>query len=234
MSLMITDPASCDNSRTSSTTSTSAGSISPKRPLSRTHNLTPSRYNTSTSRFYRLSRTLSTSAHTHANSSGVMTRSSLHIAPHHQRLAALRQRRLRSKLERLNQTRNFYSRRHPYEATVSSVVAVDQISFSTATSASTAAAACRRRNNSTVYRPSFKVEKLLNDSRGMKKYLIDYDCLLLLDQQHSCHNKRVGQMSHQPSSFESSQMNNDLLDNDMIDGRLPYSNRCSSGYLSDC
>ena len=32
--------------------------------------------------------------------------------------------------------------------------------------------------NLKLYKPSFKVEKLLNDSRGMKKYLIDYDCLM--------------------------------------------------------
>jgi hypothetical protein len=31
--------------------------------------------------------------------------------------------------------------------------------------------------NNQFYKRSFKVEKLLNDSRGMKKYLIDYDCM---------------------------------------------------------
>lgn len=34
------------------------------------------------------------------------------------------------------------------------------------------------KSNLKLYKPSFKVEKLLNDSRGMKKYLIDYDCLM--------------------------------------------------------
>jgi hypothetical protein len=35
------------------------------------------------------------------------------------------------------------------------------------------------KNNNQFYKRSFKVEKLLNDSRGMKKYLIDYDCMFM-------------------------------------------------------
>jgi hypothetical protein len=43
--------------------------------------------------------------------------------------------------------------------------------------------------NFKLYKPSFKVEKLLNDSRGMKKYFIDYDydCLMTATKQQQSH-----------------------------------------------
>lgn len=116
-------------------------------------------------------------------------------------------RRFRSKLERLNHTRNFYSRRGAHPSSDASPALVRR---HTATTGS-------NHNKSTTYRPSFKVEKLLNDSRGMKKYLIDYDCLF------------------QPIGHKANVKTVDLTgrpDDDVAS--LPGSNRCSSGYLSDC
>lgn len=108
------------------------------------------------------------------------------------RISTLKQRRVRSKLDRTNQAKN--SRRYE-DATPVAVTRRSRIV-----------------NASATYRPSFKVEKLLNDSRGMKKYLIDYDCLF-----------------EQPAA---KQMDLKPVGLDTDEG--VYSNRCSSGYLSDC
>lgn len=120
-----------------------------------------------------------------------------------------KQRRLRTKLERLNHTKNFYSRLNQQ---------------------STMSPNMRRSRTSTssTYRPSFKVEKLLNDSRGMKKYLIDYDCLFDGNvRQHDIASKSVSFSHADDFSVDLKSIHDDFI-------ALPYSNRCSSGYLSDC
>lgn len=121
----------------------------------------------------------------------------------------LKTKRFRSKMERLNHTRNFYSRRN--RTTGGEVVE-----------------ATPRRGVKLGYKPSFKVEKLLNDSRGMKKYLIDYDCLM--HTQLGSGKKLENETLKCASSLSISNGN----DEEKVDMALPYSNRCSSGYLSDC
>lgn len=199
--MIISSPIQNSESVKTHRTSMSAGSISPKR-LSRTlfHlNSTRQHHHHHHHLRYRINKTSSTSM-----SSSLINSQT----PCHHRLLSIRQRRLRSKLERLNQTRNFYSRRtEPSPQTNASLL-------------TTPTTKRNRSNNTTVYRPSFKVEKLLNDSRGMKKYLIDYDCLL----------EQPSLKKQQQSAVVVDQL---MYDFD-IDGRLPYSNRCSSGYLSDC
>lgn len=189
--MIISSPILSSESVKTTRTSMSAGSISPKR-LSRTLFLN------STTRQHHLRYRINKTSSSSMTSSLINSQTS----SHHHRLLSIRQRRLRSKLERLNQTRNFYSRRTTEPSPTSTTMVTSPTK--------------RSRNNTTVYRPSFKVEKLLNDSRGMKKYLIDYDCLLL--EQPSLKKPVVDQLMY---DFD-------------IDGRLPYSNRCSSGYLSDC
>lgn len=49
-------------------------------------------------------------------------------------------------------------------------------------------------SNLKSYKPSFKVEKLLNDSRGMKKYLIDYDCLMTSSKQQQQQYSSIGKV----------------------------------------
>lgn len=124
------------------------------------------------------------------------------------RLFSIRQRRLRSKLDRLNQTENFNLGRLKIKHT-SQKIKTKTFYMS------------NKQNvpDITIYRPSFKVEKLLNDTRGMKKYLIDYDGLF--EQYH----KKDAKILMSFTSFESS----NIETKDFI-----YSHSCSSGYLSEC
>lgn len=213
MSILISKPVN-QIGRSSRTISTSA-CFSPKR-LSRTLLLTPNIESIrDPMRHHKFNRTQATSAVGGLSTTSVIS-SSLVIPSN--RLSTNRQRRLRSKLERLNQTRNFYSRRiHHVKSSNSSFTITRRLgSHNNALS------------SSADYRPSFKVEKLLNDSRGMKKYLIDYDCLV--EQQQYQERLQYSPSAHiRPSSYESS-----LTNDEEISGRMPYSNRCSSGYLSDC
>lgn len=108
-----------------------------------------------------------------------------------------------------------------------------------------------------IYKRSFKIEKLLNDSRGMKKYLLDYDGLFMNNNNQvnlpSCQENIQADYDDQLSvSSASSFVHNDLYHEDLalefdvetlIGLDLPKksssfssnssSNRCSSGYLSD-
>jgi len=54
------------------------------------------------------------------------------------------------------------------------------------------------------YKPSFKVEKLLNDSRGMRKYLLDYDSIMSFSKHQTINNM------HSRSSFSSNWELNDI------------------------
>lgn len=160
--------------------------------------------------------------------------------------AESRSKKLRSRTERLRQARNFYQR---HQRTSSLDVPVNAKNFV-----------------SNKYRPSFKVEKLLNDSRGMKKYLIDYDGLMSHKNQPENKNtislNNLDSLCNESNSFLSSSaesltsndfdLNNDyefscsnlrgaLVFEDSLDDKEislnlnpPSSNRCSSGYLSDC
>lgn len=198
-----------------SRTITTSACFSPKR-LSRTLLLTS---NIVSIRHPKFNRTFATSAVGHISTS-VMS-SSLLVPSHYQRLNPNRQRRLRSKLERVNETRNFYSRRnHHIKSSTSSYTVTRRFGNQ-----------INAMSSSADYRPSFKVEKLLNDSRGMKKYLIDYDCLVEQQQYQEKLKKDLYSPSSQirPSSYDSS-----LINDEEINGRMPYSNRCSSGYISDC
>ncbi|CAF0709034.1 unnamed protein product [Brachionus calyciflorus] len=168
-----------------------------------------------------------------------------------------RTKKLRSRIERLKQTNNFYRRRQR----TSSLSVQNNKSF---------------KNTPEIknfYKPSFKVEKLLNDSRGMKKYLVDYDVLMSQKNQRK-RNKTISLNNLNslcndfteltPSSILTSNANSlssidldcklenensewtdklrgalfyDLSMNDKENSNqlnLPSSNRCSSGYLSDC
>lgn len=137
----------------------------------------------------------------------------------------------RSKLERLNQTRKFYLRRRGGRF-------VNVKAASTTTTTVTRPVASTQ-NTGRIYRPSFKVEKLLNDSRGMKKYLIDYDVLMCpakqpaTDQSYLSSTSLVQQQKSAQKPIAASPI---LFDkqNDQPVEYMPYSNRCSSGYLSDC
>jgi hypothetical protein len=125
-----------------------------------------------------------------------------------------------------------------------------------------AASADARAQNLKLYRPSFKVEKLLNDSRGMKKYLIDYDFLMLSSsqQQYPRITKSKTISLNNLSSYKyddddlvnnidsednifiekcASKQENDCFEMDYFEEdddenvNSIKSNRCSSGYLSD-
>ena len=103
--------------------------------------------------------------------------------------------------------------------------------------------------NNILYRPSFKVEKLLKDSRGMRKYLIDYDILMLQnnknDNQSFLLMERLKAMRNQSENFSSSSSRTTFSDVESLkrlskslaleeSSKRLSSNRCSSGYLSDC
>ena len=89
--------------------------------------------------------------------------------------------------------------------------------------------------NPTTYKPSVKVEKLLNDTRGMRKYLIDYD--FLMSNKANFTNETTKQINDSLlfEKFRSSFLNeNSVLDSSEFMFQQTSSNRCSSGYLSDC
>lgn len=115
---------------------------------------------------------------------------------HLKRRPALKDKRLRAKLQRVKHARHFYQRQRTSSAKLSLIdvshsdsytkrkesceLLSAAPSFTTNLSLSVSESAATANNNTNLksYKPSFKVEKLLNDSRGMKKYLIDYDCLM--------------------------------------------------------
>ncbi|RNA21278.1 hypothetical protein BpHYR1_050114 [Brachionus plicatilis] len=152
-----------------------------------------------------------------------------------------RSKKLRSRTQRLRQTHNFY-RRHQRTSSLNVPVPNGAKNFLTK-----------------KYRPSFKVEKLLNDSRGMKKYLVDYDGLISHKSQRQHHittalnnlNSLLSTSSNSMTSIDldltndnqlwCSELRGPLVFEDSLEekenlfgGNVPSSNRCSSGYLSDC
>jgi hypothetical protein len=94
--------------------------------------------------------------------------------------------------------------------------------------------------NNVNYKPSIKVEKLLNDTRGMRKYLIDYDCLM--SNKTTTTTKTNSEQFNDSLLFEkfrSSFLNEYSVNNNNNNTTAQtYTNRCSSsGYLtsiSDC
>jgi hypothetical protein len=113
-------------------------------------------------------------------------------------------------------------------------------------------------NDTTVYKPSLKVEKLLNETRGVVKYLINYndsnnnnnnnettELIVKMNQNNDGTNVEKKEQNNSPDDsitteddeFNSIGLNFKLpiikADND--DNLVPFilSNRCSSGYLSD-
>jgi hypothetical protein len=60
--------------------------------------------------------------------------------------------------------------------------------------------------NLKLYKPSFKVEKLLNDSRSIKKYLIDYDLIM----KPKCSTKPKTVSLSNLTSFNEFEMNYDI------------------------
>ena len=108
---------------------------------------------------------------------------------------------------------------------------------------------------SAFYKRSCKVEKLLNDSRGMKKYLIDYDDMCELMRSSNNNTTPAAEAILEPESSSSSSSSSSaafsLSENEAELTRLVLgldsiseenkpnsfssasSNRCSSGYLSD-
>ena len=161
--------------------------------------------------------------------------------------------KFRSRIERLRQTKNFYRRQRTSSLNVQSMNQMENVFLQT-------------ENKEKSYKPSFKVEKLLNDSRGMKKYLIDYDFLMSHQRKRkntvSLNNLNSLCNEFDTTSLLSSSTNSmssidlKLNENDewcdklrgplfcdvSIDDKenslqmmnIPSSNRCSSGYLSDC
>jgi len=93
-------------------------------------------------------------------------------------------------------------------------------------------------NNNVNYKPSIKVEKLLNDTRGMRKYLIDYDCLMSTKTTTTTKNSEQFNDSLLFEKFRSSFLNENSVNNNNNTTTQNYTNRCSSsGYLtsiSDC
>ena len=72
-------------------------------------------------------------------------------------------------------------------------------------------------NESRNYKPSYKVEELLNDTRGMKKYLVDYDDILMMS-------------ALLPANATA---NPAMIDDNDDDDNKATSGRSSSGYLSE-
>lgn len=162
--------------------------------------------------------------------------------------------KFRSRIERLRQTKNFYRRQRTSSLNVQTMTQIENVFTQIEND----------NNKVKSYKPSFKVEKLLNDSRGMKKYLIDYDFLMShqrkrkntvsLNNLNSLRNELDTTASLLSSSTNSmSSIDIKLNENDEwcdklrgplfcdIDDKenslqmnIPSSNRCSSGYLSDC
>jgi hypothetical protein len=132
---------------------------------------------------------------------------------HHQSAASLEEssekKRFRTRVQRVKHARKFYQRQrtsstklsidlndkltklHQFASTTTNentetLAAKSAASLVNESTASTCVQAVEvsKNTNLKLYKPSFKVEKLLNDSRGMKKYLIDYDCLMKSNKQH--------------------------------------------------
>lgn len=99
-----------------------------------------------------------------------------------------------------------------------------------------AASADARAQNLKLYRPSFKVEKLLNDSRGMKKYLIDYDFLMLSSsqQQHPRITKSKTISLNNLSSYKFEDDDNDMINNVDSDDNLFIDKCVSKQQENDC
>jgi len=80
-------------------------------------------------------------------------------------------------------------------------------------------------SNLKSYKPSFKVEKLLNDSRGMKKYLIDYDCLMTSSKQQQY--SSIGKVG---KTFSLNNLSNLLVNESNFDSvDLDNENQCYMG-----
>jgi hypothetical protein len=99
-----------------------------------------------------------------------------------------------------------------------------------------AASADARAQNLKLYRPSFKVEKLLNDSRGMKKYLIDYDFLMLSSsqQQQQQQYPRISKSKTISLNNLSSYNYDDLLNNVDIDDNIFIEKSVEFKQENDC
>jgi hypothetical protein len=101
-----------------------------------------------------------------------------------------------------------------------------------------AASADARAQNLKLYRPSFKVEKLLNDSRGMKKYLIDYDFLMLSSSQQQQQYPRITKSKtislNNLSSYKFEDDDNDLINNVDSDDNLFIDKCVSKQQENDC
>lgn len=89
----------------------------------------------------------------------------------------LRHKKFRNRFQRIKETKKFYQRR---QRTISLLNQTEMSKFAQndLTSLNTEVDFETQDQQFRSYKPSFKVEKLLNDTRGMKKYLIDYDCLM--------------------------------------------------------
>lgn len=167
----------------------------------------------------------------------------------------IKTKKFRTRFERIKQTKKFYQRRQrtcslssQCNQADSTQILLNLIQYQSRTN----------KLSSSSYKPSFKVEKLLNDSRGMKKYLIDYDCLMSHQKKTiSLSNLNSFKLSYdnvnQESMASSLETNSVLFDKfrssfmlfnnnsnaEIISDNNQHcvdkkSNRCSSGYLSDC
>ena len=97
----------------------------------------------------------------------------------------LKEKRFRSSCERVRQTRKFYQRQRTSSKLNSldlseQLIKLKESSFSRPSQVELNASTIKSEKKASLklYKPSFKVEKLLNDSRSIKKYLIDYDLIM--------------------------------------------------------
>lgn len=133
-----------------------------------------------------------------------------------------KQKKFKSKYERFNNASKFYRRQRKRTSTIR-----QHLSFASSGNIVPVLRA-------TSYKPSIKVEKLLNDTRGMRKYLIDYNCLMSTNKTTCLNdsNKHIND-SLLFEKFRSSFLNENSVLNE-TEFYQSTSNRCSSGYLSDC
>jgi hypothetical protein len=133
--------------------------------------------------------------------------------------------KFRSKYERFSNANKFYKRQQRKRTST--------IKHSLSSTSIGHLSLCE--TNPSTYKPSVKVEKLLNDTRGMRKYLIDYE--FLMSNKTNFTNETTKQINDSLlfEKFRSSFLNeNSMLDSSELIFQQTSSNRCSSGYLSDC
>ena len=126
----------------------------------------------------------------------------------------LKDKRFRSSYERVRQTKKFYQRQRTSSKLNSldlseQLIKLKENNFNKSNQAELNISVNTNKpekNSLKLYKPSFKVEKLLNDSRSIKKYLIDYD--LIMKPKSSAKSKAVSLSNL--ANFSEFEMNYDI------------------------